>query len=416
MDTRYMAKELWHRKRRTLTATIGLAVGMAILITMNALSSAYSEAARMPLKEIGADITVQRAGDVPENLSGPVFACSAVTIRKNEIDQIRSLPGIKSFAQALLIWVFDADRFTIVLGLDPSNPVGPGVLRTQLTDGRFLQKGENHALVEASYAKNHNIRTGDTVTVAGKTYPVAGIVDASRATKIAVAHIYLPIEEARKMAVASKQVQTVSPFGPQDANILFIKATPGQIEPLTDSIKAIVGEKVSVATPASFLKRLGSLFALSDKFSLVTSLIAVVVTLLIVLKTMAANIAERAAEIGVLKAMGWSNGNVVGQLAGESILQCLIGGILGLLFAILASAVLGLVQVSIPIPWEMSPTPHFLPGGGDPIFKTLRLPVHISWKLAAFAILLSTLIGAVTGGFLSRHIARIKPSEVLRYE
>jgi lipoprotein-releasing system permease protein len=416
MDARYMAKELWYRKRRTMTATIGLAVGLAILITMNALSSAYSEAARMPLKEIGADITVQRAGNVPENLAGPVFACSAVTIRKNEIDQIRSLPGIRSLAQALLVWVFDTDRFTIVLGFDPSNPVGPGVLRTQLTDGKFLQKGKNQALVEASYAKTYNIRTGDTVTVAGKTYPVAGIVDASRATKIAVANIYLPIEEARKMAVASQQVQAVSPFGPEDANILFIKAAPGQIEPLTHSIKDIVGEKASVATPASFLKRLGSLFALSDKFSLVTSLIAVVVTFLIVLKTMAGNITERTAEIGVLKAIGWSNVNVVSQLAGESILQCLIGGIIGLLIAILAAALLGFIQVNIPIPWEMSPTPHFLPGGGDPVFKTLRLPVHISWRLAALAILLSTLIGAVTGGLLGRYVARIKPSEILRYE
>ena len=416
MDLRYIAKELWYRKRRTLTATIGLAVGMAIFITMNALSAAYTEAARMPLKEIGADITVQRAGDVPEDLTGPVFACSAVTIRKNEVDQIRTLPGIQGFAQALLVWVFDADRFTIVLGIDPSNPMGPGVLRTQVTDGRFLEEGENHALVEASYAKNFNIQLGDSITVAGKTYPVAGIVDASRATKIAVAHIYLPIEEARKMAVASKQVQTVSPFEPEDANILFIKAEPGQIEPLTHSIKDIIGGNVSVATPASFLKRLGSLFALSDKFSLVTSLIAVVVTLLIVLKTMAANLTERTGEIGILKAVGWSNGNVVSQLVGESTLQCFIGGILGLIFAILAASALGFMQVSIPIPWEMSPTPHFLPGGGDPIFKTLRLPVHVSWKLAAFAILLSSLIGAVTGGFLSRHIARIKPSEVLRYE
>ena len=416
MDARYMAKELWYRKRRTMTATIGLAVGLAILITMNALSSAYSEAARMPLKEIGADITVQRAGNVPENLTGPVFACSAVTIRKYEVDQIRSLPGIRSLAQALLVWVFDTDRFTIVLGFDPSNPVGPGVLRTQLTDGRFLQKGKNQALVEASYAKTYNIRTGDSVTVAGKTYPVAGIVDASRATKIAVANIYLPIEEARKMAVASQQVQAVSPFGPEDANILFIKAAPGQIEPLTHSIKDIVGEKASVATPASFLKRLGSLFALSDKFSLVISLIAVVATLLIVFKTMAGNITERTAEIGVLKAIGWSNVNVVSQLAGESILQCLIGGIIGLLIAILVASLLGFMQVNIPIPWEMSPTPHFLPGGGDPVFKTLRLPVHISWRLAALAILLSTLIGAVTGGLLGRYVARIKPSEILRYE
>ena len=74
------------------------------------------------------------------------------------------------------------------------------------------------------------------------------------------------------------------------------------------------------------------------------------------------------------------------------------------------------MEVNIPIPWEMSPTPHFLPGGGDPIFKTLRLPVQIPWKLVSFAIILSMFIGGITGGFLSRRISRIKPSEVLRYE
>ena len=416
MDFHYMLKELWFRKRRTLTATIGLAVGMAVLITMNSLSSAYSEASRRPLAEIGADITVQRAGNVPEDLSGPVFACSTVTIQKDETEQIKALPGIKGFARALLLWVFDPDRFTIVLGFDPSNPVGPGVLRTQVIDGGFLQKGEKQALVEASYAKNFNIKTGDIVKVNGRTYPVAGIVDASRATKIAVANVYLPMEEVQTMAFSSKQVQTVSPFDKEDANILFIKAVPGQIEPLTQAIKKIVGEKGSVATPASFLKRLGSLFALSDKFSSVTSLIAVIVTLLIVLKTMAGNVTERSTEIGVLKAMGWSNRNVVSQLVGESILQCLAGGILGLLVAVLAAWVLGFVEVRIPIPWEMSPFPHFLPGGGDPIFRTLRLPVQVSWQLGFFAILLSSLIGALTGGLLSRHVARIKPSEVLRHE
>ena len=416
MDFHYMLKELWFRKRRTLTATIGLAVGMAVLITMNSLSSAYSEASRRPLAEIGADITVQRAGNVPEDLSGPVFACSTVTIQKDETEQIKALPGIKGFARALLLWVFDPDRFTIVLGFDPSNPVGPGVLRTQVIDGGFLQKGEKQALVEASYAKNFNIKTGDIVRVNGRTYPVAGILDASRATKIAVANVYLPMEEVQTMAFSSKQVQTVSPFDKEDANILFIKAVPGQIEPLTQAIKKIVGEKGSVASSASFLKRLGSLFALSDKFSSVTSLIAVIVTLLIVLKTMAGNVTERSTEIGVLKAMGWSNRNVVSQLVGESMLQCLAGGILGLLFAVLAAWALGFVEVRIPIPWEMSPFPHFLPGGGDPIFRTLRLPVQVSWQLGFFAILLSSLIGALTGGLLSRHVARIKPSEVLRHE
>ena len=141
MHFRYLIKELYYRKRRTLTATIGLSIGIALLIIINALSMAYREAARMPLKEIGADRTVQRNGDVPEELTGPVFACSAVTIRKQEVDKIRNLKGIQGFGQALLLWVFDPDRFSIVLGINPEDSTGPGVLRNHITEGRFLEKG-----------------------------------------------------------------------------------------------------------------------------------------------------------------------------------------------------------------------------------------------------------------------------------
>ena len=141
------------------------------------------------------------------------------------------------------------------------------------------------------------------------------------------------------------------------------------------SFRAIVDKKATIGTPDSFLKLLGSLFALSDKFTMAASLIAIIVAVLIAFKTMAGNIAERAREIGVLKAVGWTNRNVVTQLLSESVVQCFLAGILGLLIALVASVALGFIQVNIPIPWEMSPTPHFLPGGGDQIFKTLRLPV-----------------------------------------
>ena len=125
---------------------------------------------------------------------------------------------------------------------------------------------------------------------------------------------------------------------------------------------------------------------------------------------------RRAKEIGVLKTVGWTNRNVVVQILGESLVQCFAGGILGLIIALAVSFGLGFMKISIPIPWEMSPAPHFLPGGGDPIFKTLRLPVHIPWNLALFGILLSVLLGGITGGLLGRHVSRIKPSEAFRHE
>jgi putative ABC transport system permease protein len=411
-----MVKELYYQRRRAMIAAFGLSIGIALLIILNALSIAYRQAAQIPLKEIGADITVQRAGDVPQELSGAVFPCSAVTLKNDELEKIGSLPGIKGMGKALLLWVFDPDRAWIVLGIESENTIGPAVLKYSVAEGRFLEDGKTEALVEVAYARQFGIKVGDTLPISGRGFPVVGLVDASRATKIAVANVYLPLKEAGALAVASKQLQSVSPYAAGDVNLLFIKADQDQIGSLSSAMKKILGEKAAVATPDSFLKLLGSLFALSDKFTLAASFIAIIVAILIAFKTMAGNIAERAKEIGILKAVGWTNRNVVFQLIGESVVQCFLAGILGLLIAIIVSYGLSFMNVSIPIPWEMSPTPHFLPGGGDQIFKTLQLPVTVPWSLAVFAVLLSVIIGGVTGGLLGRHIARIKPSEVLRHD
>jgi ABC-type antimicrobial peptide transport system permease subunit len=416
MNLHYLANELYYQRRRTLATIIGLSVGIALLIVLNALSAAYRQAAHAPLKEIGADVTVQRPGNVPEQLSGAVFPCSAVTIRDDQVKKIQGLPGVRGIGKAVLLWVFDPQRAWIVLGIEQNNTVGPATLSRAVTEGRFLEEGQPEALIELSFARQFHIKVGDTISVAKTSYPVVGVVDASRAAKIAVANVYLPLAEAQKLASGSLQVQSVSPFQAVDVNLVFIKADQEKIKSLASALPGIVDKKATIGTPDSFLKLLGSLFALSDKFTMAASLIAIIVAMLIAFKTMAGNIAERSREIGVLKAVGWTNGNVVTQLLAESIVQCFLAGLLGLIIAFIVSIGLGFIKVKIPIPWEMSPTPHFLPGGGDQIFKTLRLPVHIPWSLAAFAVLLSVVIGGLTGGLLGRSISKIKPSEVLRHE
>jgi putative ABC transport system permease protein len=411
-----MTKELYYQRRRTLMSILGLSIGIALLIILNSLSSAYRQAAHVPLQEIGADITVQRSGDVPKDLAGAVFPCSAVTIRKEEVEKIQKLPGVRGIGTGVLLWVFDPNRAWIVLGIEKDNSVGPSLLRSSVTEGRFLEDGKPEAVIEQAYARQFGIKLNDTISVADHKFPVVGFVDASRAAKIAIANLYLPLKNAEEIAVSSTNLQTVSPYRPGDVNLLLVKADQEKITGLASEMKGILGDKATVATPDSFLKLLGNLFALSDKFTLAASLIAIIVAVLIAFKTMAGNIAERAREIGVLKAMGWTNRNVVSQLMSESVVQCFMAGILGLLIAFVASFGLSYMKVNIPIPWEMSPTPHFLPGGGDQIFKTLRLTVHIPWTLASFAVLLSVVIGGLTGGLLSRHISKIKPSEVLRHD
>ena len=53
MSLHYLMNELYYQRRRTLAAVIGLSIGIALLIVLNALSAAYRQAARAPLKRSG---------------------------------------------------------------------------------------------------------------------------------------------------------------------------------------------------------------------------------------------------------------------------------------------------------------------------------------------------------------------------
>jgi putative ABC transport system permease protein len=416
MNLLFLKKELCGHKRRTLSTIIGLSIGVALLIIVNALSTAYRQAARAPLKEIGADITVQRPGNVPKDLAGSVFPCSAVTIRDEEVTRISALPGVTGIGKAVLLWVFDPKRAWIVLGIERENSVGPAVLKDAVTEGRFLGPDRAEALVETAYARRFGIKVGDILSLADRRLPVVGFLDASKAAKIAIANVYVPLAEAQSLAVSSDKVQSVSPFGKRDVNLVFIRADQAKVPALSAALRTMLGKQASIGTSDSFLKLLGSVYAISDKFALVVSLIAILVSALIAFKTMAGNIAERTREIGVLKAVGWTGRNVMSQLMTESLVQGVLGGLLGISTAFIVSYGLSFMTVNIPIPWDMSPVPHFLPGGGDQLFKTLALPIHISWSLATFAMLLSLVISAATGGLLTGAVSRIKPSEVLRHE
>ena len=122
MNLHYVVKELYYQRRRTIISVLGLSIGIALFLILNALSLAYREAARAPLKEIGADITVQRPGNVPQELTGAVFPCSAVTIRQEEITKIEKIPGIIGTGKAVLVWVFDPHRAWIVLVMKEITP------------------------------------------------------------------------------------------------------------------------------------------------------------------------------------------------------------------------------------------------------------------------------------------------------
>jgi putative ABC transport system permease protein len=114
---------------------------------------------------------------------------------------------------------------------------------------------------------------------------------------------------------------------------------------------------------------------------------------IVVANTMMMSIYERTREIGTLRALGWRKRRILGQVVQESLLLCLLAGLVG--------SVLGVAFV-----WLIGRVP------------TVSSFLTIRWEAAVFirAVVLAMAVGLVAGLYPAWRASRMQPVEALRYE
>jgi putative ABC transport system permease protein len=334
---------------------------------------------------------------------------------------ILNLPGVEAIGEAVLFWDFEPDHFLVVLGFESStsadDAAGPARLQAAIREGRFLNPDERGATVaDISFAQENNLGVGDVVPIAGRSFAIVGLIDTSRAGQVANANLYIPLADARAIAAAAPNVLAVHDFGPADANILFIKANQAQAENVAAAVADVLGEQALVSSARSFSQALGATFRLIDGFGWVVGLAGLLVAIAGLLRAAAANLWERRRDIALMRAVGWRRANIIRQLTAEALALSLAGGLAGLGLAAVISLLLSQTTVAIPVPWELSPTPHFLPGGAIEMGLTIPLPAHIEMSTALTALALTLLCGAGVGVIVAGRAANTKPAEVLHHE
>jgi hypothetical protein len=421
MNLKYVFTELKQRPGRTLTVVISVALGVALFISLQSYATGYRQAARAPLSLIGADIAAQRQGDVPEAFEGPVFPHSTAPVHPYEVNAIRQISGVENVAEAILFWDFEPEQFLVVLGLDPpvsaKEAVGPGRLQAAVRDGRFLLPSDQwKAVADISFAQENNLHLNDTLSISGHSFSIIGLVDTSRAGQVANANVYIPISDAREIAGRAPNVLEVHDFRPKDSNLLFIKANQTQSEEVGAEVEALLGDQALVSSSKSFTEVLGASFHLIDQFGWVVGLVGLLVAITGLLRSIAANLRERRRDIALMRASGWLRSHITRQLTAEAVILSFTGGIAGLGLAWIITLILNQTSVAIPVPWELSPTPHFFSGGAQEMSLLIPLPAHIEWTGAVSALVIAVVCGAVVGMILGSRAANIKPAEVLHNE
>jgi putative ABC transport system permease protein len=409
MNYHYVLKELRHHHHRTLVNILGIGIGIALFVSINAVSTAYQKAVSLPFKNLGADVVVQQpekravdSGQPPASMRGIRLPFSNQILPSEDLEKLKDIQGVDSMASSLLLWEFDKGGFRTIMGVDLSQPsLGPVKVKEWLKDGRFPQK-EGEVVLEKHYAKFHHSAIGDTTEIGGHFFSIVGLLEIREGSQIASANIYLPLQDAQSLLGGESN----------GVNIVYLRLkNPSLLSQVKTSIARQLNG-VSVASSDSFLELMGGVSRISDQFSFIVSIIALGGAVFLIVKAMLSNLVERSREIGILKAVGWTERDVQKQLMGEVFLQSLAGGIFGILMGYFFSYLLGFLSVPVSTPWELNLLPAF--AKDTTAAQTVRLPVSMSVSLAAISIALSILAGGMASYFMGKRTARMKPAEILR--
>jgi len=488
MFVTYLRRELAGRRKQTAIVAIGMALAIALVIIVNAVSSGVQLAQSTVLASVygvGTDITVSQTPTAPTEgeagAGGPQnfdFGADdgATTDGTTTVSQARLSVdrGTTSFDSTALDTVsgidnvtaaaatlslsnttfdgalpdfsesggmptggdaaaggtppsggpdgaggssFSVDSFT-VLGLDPADEaVGP-LSAVSLTDGRSLESadaGTNVAVLDASYATTAELVVGDTVAIAGTDFTVVGLVSASSADAATASNVYIPLDVAQSLSGLDGQVTDVYV---QAASSTDIDQIQTDIE--TALPDATVQTQSDLASSVS-----GSLSSASDlvkNLGLWLSLIVLAAAFLIAILFTISGVTRRTREFGTLKAIGWSNGRIVRQVAGESLVQGLIGGIGGIAIGLIGIFVINLVAPTLTAGAAATEAgPMGMPGGGgfgqqaaEAATSDIVLQVPVTLSVILIAVGLAVLGGLLAGAIGGWRASRLRPAEALR--
>ncbi|MEV4946704.1 ABC transporter permease [Streptomyces sp. NPDC053755] len=474
----YLRRELRRRRKAALVVASGLALGIALVIVVNSVTSGMKQAQTRVLESLyglGTDLTVTKARAEPEagEVRRPRFrfdakedgqeqssdrlmvqgfetlpASTVATVAKQ--DGVAQAVGGLSLTNLKIDGEFQRGRLQQALPAEPGTPGGGGgggrvegggaafevdsftlygtdvttpdlgpLTTSTVTEGRTFTTTETDAKVvvlDSAYAKQEGLKVGGTLAVKGVTFEIVGIATADSGQ--AAAQVYLPLTRAQTLSDSKDKITTV-----------YVKATDStRIDAVKESIRKNVSG-TTVTTSADLAETVsGSLdtaAGLAANVGRWLSYAVLTAAVLVAGLLTAAAVSRRVREFGTLKALGWKSGRVTRQVMGEALVNGLIGGALGIVVGLA-----GAYAVSAAAPTLTAELGSGAltggPGGGrmlgGPMGSAgapgttldIALTAPVSVATVGLAVVLAVGGGLVAGGFGAWRASRLRPADALR--
>jgi putative ABC transport system permease protein len=476
----YLLAELRRRPGRTGLTALGLAVGVGLVVIVGALSKGLDDAqdeVLEPLTGVGTDLSVSRPLAVPddggagavgpagpfgelsereqselqrENENGLDFdlaelgdpgdrfsedrvVATDLSFPTSEVAKIRGLDGAEDAAASLTLNAVniegtvpeasmpggaalhggDFDVTTVgVSGVDVRQPGLAMVTPDQIVSGRYLsespKRARGDAVVDVAFARQNDIGVGDNTEVAGKEFEVVGLAGAPLGGNASNAYVELG------------RLQELSD---REGRVNAIQARADSADAVSSLEAEIAGqlEGAEVVTASDLADRVGGSLAdadnLSSKLGTALAIVALLAAFLIATLLTLSSVQKRIRELGTLKALGWRQRLVVRQVAGESLVQGALGGLLGAAIGIAGAGIIDAIGPTLKASVEQQSSGAFDPFGQGAVSAggtDVVLGAPVDAGLLVLAIGLAIVGGLLAGAAGGLRAARLRPAEALR--
>ncbi|MGO2663284.1 ABC transporter permease, partial [Mycetocola reblochoni] len=261
------------------------------------------------------------------------------------------------------------------------------------------------------------IAVGDTLTVGDTEVSVVGTVT-STGTDESAANVYLPLDTAQTISGLDEQISTIQVQAASSSAITQVADDIGEALPDTT-----VNTQEELASSVS--GSLSSASALVTSLGTWLSVIVLAAAFILAILFTVSGVTRRTREFGTLKAIGWSNRRIVGQVAGESLVQSLLGAVIGLIIGAAAMLTVTAIAPSVGGSSTTENAGGMMQGGpgggggfgGAGMGQTADTAVTLTAPFTPSVILIAIAV-AVAGGLLAGAIggwraAKLRPAAAL---
>ena len=397
-------------KMRSWLTIIGIVIGVAAVVAIISIGQGMQASVQARLGSLGADlITVtpgfSRAGGFEGGRAG---GSATVNLTDRDVNAIKQVPGVL-YVNGMVSGSSDVrvgtEKTSVsVSGVDTS--VWRSMVTTQLEAGRYLQPGDSNAVVIGNSLAHTTflqpITLNRPITIGGRSFKVVGIFVLSGGGFGGGGDnaVYMPVDYAR-------EVITTNVSRNQFTSITVKVADPA----LANTIAASITQKLlperhvnprtqdfTVTAVASIQQQVTSVVQSISLFLAAIAAVSLLVGAVGIANTMFMSVLERTRQIGLLKALGATDNEVMKLFLMESGLFGLVGGVIGIIFGVLVSVIISEVGLRV----------IGGPGGAAP-------PV-VTPELLIFALAFSVFVGVISGVVPARQAAKMNPVDALRFE